>query len=256
MTTWPDELFNLIFFPHRDEKLDDLAASAEPEEWDCRHVAGSFKKSVLYNYLRYTYRRLVDENKIVVADDGSAICFNTGLVTPNQESIFLYADTNHLPDRSESWHFQGWKRKGEHDLTRFSYLPEMAHYFDDPTHLVLDCRKDLRINVDHIIADNKARFPEPFASMPDYQLQTLLKGAIDNAKERVRRNYKTAVPQYYQGRIQLLLPLCLTRPDIADLALVTQDEGAFYRVSTCLTLDMAYNNARQLARPDRDWLEP
>jgi len=23
-----------------------------------------------------------------------------------------------------------------------------------------------------------------------------------------------------------------------------------------LTLDMAYNNARQLAKPDRDWLQP
>ncbi|HII1671176.1 TPA: DUF3825 domain-containing protein [Salmonella enterica] len=30
----------------------------------------------------------------------------------------------------------------------------------------------------------------------------------------------------------------------------------FYRASTCLTLDMSYNNARLLARPDRDWLVP
>ena len=42
----------------------------------------------------------------------------------------------------------------------------------------------------------------------------------------------------------------------ADLALVVEDHVGFYRASTCLTLDMAYNNARQLARPDRDWLQP
>ena len=92
--------------------------------------------------------------------------------------------------------------------------------------------------------------------MPEYQLQTFLKGAIDNAKQRVRRNYKAAIPQYYRGRVQLLMPLCLSRPDVADLALVVDNHGAFYRAATCLTLDMAYNNARQLARPDRDWLQP
>lgn len=254
--TWPDDLFELVFFPRRDQRLDELADMAEPEEWNYRHTKCDYNKPVLFNYLRYTYRRLVEEDKIVVADDGSCICFNTGLVTPNQEPLFLYANTNHLSDRKERWHFQAWRRKGEHDLTQFDHLPEMAHYFEDPTSLIFDWRKELRVNVDHVIADNKDRFPHPFASMPEYQLQTWLKGAIDNAKERVRRNYKTAVPQYYQGKIQLLLPLCLTRADVADLALVAQDEGTFYRVSTCLTLDMAYNNARQLARPDRDWLEP
>ena len=92
--------------------------------------------------------------------------------------------------------------------------------------------------------------------MEDYGLQTFVKGAIDNAKERVLRNYKTAIPQYYRGKVQLLLPLCLGSPNIAELALVVEDHGEFYRASTCLTLDMAYNNARQLARPDRDWLMP
>lgn len=84
----------------------------------------------------------------------------------------------------------------------------------------------------------------------------ILRGAIENARERVRRNYKAAVPQYYQGRVQLLLPLCLAAPGSADLALVVERLEGFYRGSTCLTLDMAYNNARQLARPDRDWLQP
>jgi hypothetical protein len=97
--------------------------------------------------------------------------------------------------------------------------------------------------------------------MDEFALQTFLKGAIDNARERARRNYKTAIPQYYtgkgyQGRIQLLLPLCIGHPHQADLAMVVEDMGTFYRASTCLDLDMAYNNARQLARPDRDWLQP
>ena len=132
----------------------------------------------------------------------------------------------------------------------------MAHYFDDPSQLVLDGRKELRVNVEHVISENRERFPEPYLTMAEYQLQTFLKGAIDNAKQRIRRNYKTAIPQYYRGRVQLLLPLCLTKPAVADLALVVDNHDTFYRAATCLTLDMAYNNARQLARPDRDWLVP
>jgi hypothetical protein len=61
--------------------------------------------------------------------------------------------------------------------------------------------------------------------MDNYALQTFLKGAMDNAKERVRRNYKTAIPQYYRGRIQVLLPLCITNARTADLALVVEDHG-------------------------------
>lgn len=254
--TWPDEIAKLVFMPKRNERLDELAALAEPEDWDYRNTLTEFHKPVLFNYLRYTYKRLAEEEKLVLADDGSAIVFNTGLVTSTQEPIFCYCQVNRLPDRAEPWHFHAWRRKGEYDLTRFSVLPEMAQYFSDPSALVLDTRRDLRVNTEHIIMENKARFPEPYRSMADFQLQNFLNGAISSARERVRRNYKTAIPQYYKGQIQLLLPLCLTRPDVADLALVIESHETFYRAATCLTLDMAYNNARQLARPDRDWLQP
>lgn len=254
--TWPDEITKLIFMPRRDDRLDELATLAEPEDWDYRNTLNDFHKPVLFNYLKYTYKRLAEEDKIVIADDGSAIAFNTGLVTPSQVAIFCYCQKNFLQDKTTEWHFTAWRRKGEYDLTRFSTLPEMAHYFSDPSSLVLDTRRDFRINTDHIISENKERFPEPYRSMLDFQLSNFLNGAISSARERVKRNYKTAIPQYYRGQVQLLLPLCLSRPDIADLALVIESHDAFYRAATCLTLDMAYNNARQLARPDRDWLQP
>ena len=81
-------------------------------------------------------------------------------------------------------------------------------------------------------------------------------GTEAQIKDRVYRNYKTAVPQYWRGRIQLLLPLCLVQDGKADLALVVEKErdGRCYRGNTVLTLDMAYSNARLLARPDPDWL--
>lgn len=60
------------------------------------------------------------------------------------------------------------------------------------------------------------------------------------------------MPQFYGGRIQLLLPLCLTG-DKPELALTIQREDGFYAARTCLTLDMAYNNARLICRPETSW---
>ena len=55
-------------------------------------------------------------------------------------------------------------------------------------------------------------------------------------------------------RIQLLLPLCLTG-DKPELALTIQREDGFYAARTCLTLDMAYNNARLICRPETSWIK-
>ena len=136
-----------------------------------------------------------------------------------------------------------------------SYLPWRAT-LTTPRNLVFDTRLERRINAEHIIVENTDRFPPSLRQMGDYALCNLLTGAIETAIERVARNYKAAVPQFYRGRVQLLLPLCLTEPARADLALVFEKFDSHYRASTCLTLDMAYNNARLLARPDRDWLQP
>lgn len=159
-------------------------------------------------------------------------------------------------DTQPYWHFDKFHRKGEYELSKFNQLPEMAYYFDSPSKIVYDINKELVANIEHIIEDNEERFPEEYREMNNYQLQTYINGAINNAKKRVKRSYKTAVPQYYRNNIQLLIPLCLTDPKVADLALVVEDYGQMYRASTCLTLDMAINNARLIAKPDRDWLQP
>jgi Domain of unknown function (DUF3825) len=200
---WPESLFDLIFIPHIDEKLEELARLAEPEEWNYQHTQSEHAQPILYNYLHYTYRRLAEEGKIAISVDGQFISLNTGLVTANQEPIYLIGNHNHLPDARQPWHFQGWFRRGQYEMTRFSELPDMAHYFDDPSDLVevfpvdshsseFDSRMEMRCNIEHIITENKERFPQPYCDMDDYALQTFLKGAIDNARERVRRNYKTS----------------------------------------------------------------
>lgn len=79
--------------------------------------------------------------------------------------------------------------------------------------------------------------------------------------DKVKRNYKLAIPQYYtdkttnKSKIQLLLPLFLQSKDAADLALVV-DKGTYaYVGKTILTLEWAYVNSRRIVRPDVDWLK-
>ena len=253
---WPEHLFDFAYIPEMDGQLQALSELAENEDWNYHHTPSEHPYPVLYNYIHSTYRRVAEENKIALSEDGQFSCFNTGLVTANQEPLYASFEVHRVPEQ-QPWFFKGWFRRGQRELNRFPALPDLPHYFDDPTCLVLDTRKDFRVNIEHIIEDTlRDRFPEPYRSLDDYALQTVVKGAIDNAKERVRGSYKTAIPQYYRGQIQLLLPLCLLSPQRADLALVVERHETFYRAATCLTLDMAYNNARQLARPDRDWLQP
>jgi len=254
----PDYYHQFAFAPRFADNINFLAGFADPEDWKYHNtqVESDSEHPILENYIKYTYKRLAEEKKIVYSKDDKFSILNTGLVTKNQEPIYMVFEENRLPDADPYWHFFKFSRKGEYDLSKFPSLPEMAFYFDNPAKLVYDIKKELVANIEHIIQDNKERFPEPYKSMNDYQLQTYLNGAIQNAKERVKRSYKTAVPQYYRNSIQLLIPLCLTDPKIADLALVVEDYGQMYRASTCLTLDMAINNARQIAKPDRDWLQP
>lgn len=253
---FPEHFRDFVFMPKFEENIETLSTIAEPEDWGWKKAESSHDKPILRNYLAYTYRRIAEEKKIAITPDEEHACFNLGLISPAQEPIYILFNRNKLDGVSHYWHFWRFARRGEWELNKFPSLPEMAHYFDDPSCLVYDSKKELRTNIEHIISDNIERFPESLKQMNSYGLQNLVKGAIDSAVERVKRNYKTAIPQYYQGSIQLLLPLTLLEPQTADLALVVERFSDFYRGATCLTLDMAYNNARQLARPDRDWLAP
>lgn len=245
------ELLNYAWFPDFFGKIKDLETIVMNEDWDYKKKPTG-KNPILVNYIKHTFKKLYDEGK-VSAQNGYSV-FNTGLVTEKQEEVFAFFQQNKFTG-TIPWYFIGWRKASDRDLMRFSKLPEIANYFQDPIELIYDTRLDLRVNLDHIIDDNITRFPISLQSIDKSQLSVMLGGTIEDAKKRVRRNYKTAIPQYYDGKIQLLLPLCLTSKTDADLALVVERGNNVYRASTCLTLDMAINNARLIAKPDDEWLK-
>ena len=219
---FPEAFTDFVMMPRFATDIDALAALAEPEDWDYKNTPSLHPHPILRNYINYTYQRIAEEKKINVTPDEENCCLNTGLITKTQEPIFALFSKNKLPNMKPYWHFWKFARRGEWELNRFASLPEMAHYFEDPSVLVLDTRKELRTNVEHIVADNFSRFPAALQAMNAFGLQNLTTGAVESAIQRVRRNYKTAIPQYYQGSVQLLLPLALLDPAKADLSLVVE----------------------------------
>lgn len=213
-------LFKFAIIPNMTGQLESLAQLAEQEDWSYQNTRSEYSKPILFNYIHYTFMRIQEEGKIVETSDKTYCCFNTGLVTEFQEPIYMVFKPNLMDDNPIPWHFKKFAKKGDYELTKFTTLPPMANYFNDPSLLVFDTRLELRANYEHIIHANKERFSNEYQEMPIYGLQNLVKGAIESAKERVARNYKVAIPQYYRNKVQLLLPLCLNDPRNADLALV------------------------------------
>lgn len=120
--------------------------------------------------------------------------------------------------------------------------------------LLFDWHYPIDVYYKHILDDerNKSRLPKDFLNSDN--MINILNGAIDTMKKRVSANYKLAIPQYYDGKIQLLLPLCLMSDNKADVAIAVTKKDNCYQGHTCLTLDMAYNNARLIAKPENNWL--
>jgi Domain of unknown function (DUF3825) len=71
MSIWPDDLFDFAFVRNIDQRLDDLAAMAEPESWDYQSAPQERSKPILHNYLRYTYARLAEEERLSYRKMGS-----------------------------------------------------------------------------------------------------------------------------------------------------------------------------------------
>jgi len=256
------QLFEFAYFPTYDASIKFLAETlSDKEEWDFSDSSEK-KYTILRNYLEHTFRKLQQEKKISYTNDNKYACFNTGLVTDNWEEIYAFFEkyNNIHGGFTTPFCFKSFVKKSDNQfLVNFSKnIPEQADYFDKPELLIFNPRCELIPDIDHIISDNNERFPSHLRGADDAELRRQLMGAIDDVKKRVKTNYKIAIPQYYDGKIQLLLPLCLTAgsPN-ADLALVIHKiNESTYSARTCLTLKMAYNNARLIVKPQSNWLKP
>lgn len=256
-------LFTFAYFPKYDKAIEYLAENlADPEDWEFSD-ASKKNYSILKNYLEHIFRKIQAEGKVTYTNNNSHACFNTGLVTRNLEPIFACFDAFcdlHQGGKHSPYCFKAFLKESDiHFLTTFpTNHPDIADFFQKPEDLIFNPRCKLIPQLDHIIEDNLTRFPAHIQVLESNEIRRQLDGAIEEVKKRVKTNYKLAVPQFYNNRIQLLLPLNLTpgspNPDLA-LAIHKISEDT-YTARTCLTLKMAYNNARLIVKPQSVWLKP
>lgn len=257
-------LFEFAFCPKFDAKLQ-ILSKLSPESWGYRNTPSIKPLPILWNYIQHTFKRIKEEydalsllekknTKIYLI--GDKCCFNTGLYTENYESIYGLFQKNRNP--KQKWALHGFFKESDFVLKEFPEFPERANYVDDISDIIFDWRLPLRIHLDHILDDpeNYKRIPSGLREQGKEYIRMVFTGAIELAKKRLAVNFKIAVPQYYNGRVQLLIPLVLNSNGIADLALAIYRQETYYSGRTCLTLDMAYNNARLIVKPESDWLRP
>lgn len=257
-TMIPESLFEFAYCRRLEDYVADLKELAAPEDW-------GEGNAVLNNYVHHLFAKLASDYNAEATDEGKddlirvrddAACFNTGLYTEHYEDIYGLFEPNRNPG-AQPWFLVGFYKESAPRLLDIDVLPGRPRFFDDPVDLVYDFRLKIRLNKRHILEDerNLDRIPAALRA-PDQRmlLYRTFEGAVIEAERRAAANYMLAVPQYFNGRIQLLLPLCLTG-DEPELALAIQREDGYYSARTCLTLEMAYNNARLIARPETAWIK-
>ncbi|NTW28223.1 MAG: DUF3825 domain-containing protein [Coriobacteriia bacterium] len=275
-----------------ENRLQSLARLAEPERWTYRSVPDVSPLPVLEAYIRHTFERVCEQHKICESEEFS--CFNTGLLTPNQEEVFglfqvsdRFDPSQPLCSTNRKWFLTKWITSSDRRLTEFMEVPRLPTYWEDPAETVFNPYLHVQVNFDHIICENLNRFPVELGGNlgsngvplePDSEedveesedsdsenaeeadiavplaTRNALEGAMKHSIRLALRNHRVAVPQFHGNAIQLLLPLYLRDPNRPDLVLTLARQGDWYRATTIIYPDWAYQHARLLCRPNSEWL--
>ncbi|WP_081614926.1 DUF3825 domain-containing protein [Paracoccus sp. N5] len=250
---------------------------------------------ILRNYIKFTFTRLRHEGKVITGDRFAtfntglvdrfyepiyALFEKNGRATP--------------PWKWRSFCVSGQGEEGKLLARTFEPLPKAASYFANIDDLYFDAEAPFDEDLDHIVLDGirRDRYPHDFLdtyaggfSLQEYlanresylagiadrlnqndamyrRLRNRLKDAILLARKRVSWNYRAVVPQYYpkHNLMSFLLPISLSDDTKVDAALVVQsirvDGKLRYQGYTIYPLAYAYRNARLVAKPISDWLDP
>lgn len=247
-------VYNYMYWGNYNQRIQELANMALEETWNFK---GRTDYSILKNYLKYTFNKIQEEGNIL--KEKSYFIFNTGLFDKYYNQIYVRAIEDSSQDSGKR--FKDFCTKYELLLDGIVNAPQRANYFSNPDELVFDWHYKINVNFKHILEDEENRKRLPQVILKAEQPERELNGAIQESIKRVTANYKLAVPQYFNGHIQLLLPLYFENNSTPSLALVLSKvsddkNNTEYLGHTCLTMDMAYYNARLITKPESNWLLP
>ena len=263
------------------------------------YTGDSVKKSIATRTQEYRNRPFVRITSN--GCDTDELFFNTGLVTPLGHYIYAHCldkDQNAGRFQKIEWlsHEGTPKRRTLNPTLKklavsgaFHHgLPFPPNWIDEPERLLFDYRfgsiedGDIGFSYNHIHMNLQTRLPGELQGQfnrdyPFYRDMPLtysdnfkryLHAAWRRTRKYLQQNFKNAIPTYYRGKIQLLVPLFLDESDEnkASAALVlaiNEDESKhapgksqpyYYWCPTALSLDMARMNSRVITRIDATWL--
>lgn len=259
------DLFMFAYIPDWYDKLMELAELAIQEPWHFKspnYPAKNIKTPILEKYIReifrmqaITYNAATDEWQEMNAMhiSGRRACFHTGLFTQSFRPIYACFEPNKRMDSMLQWHLQGFADDNSIWLKHASPLPK-SPLSGIPERPGFNPGWTIRVNMKHILEDpeNKSRIPEELSRLKFLPL--LMETATELGRRQSMMQPGIVVPQIYRGRVQYLLPISLSDPDKTDLAMALSIMEGYYQGETCLTPQMAYQNARLLGRPTVRWL--
>ena len=154
-------------------KVEALSKLALNEKWYYGNTQKNdqSKFPILWNYLKYTFKRLCYEDKILIKIDPDRneeyAAFNTGLVDKKYEYIYALFKQNYQ-NTKYYWYLLDFVVKGE-DVGKtlvkvFNPLPQKADYFQNKIENMLydTTTGDLSCDYTHVITEHTERLPLEF----------------------------------------------------------------------------------------------
>ena len=262
----PTDLFEFAYVPDWYGQLDELAEMILPESWRFKKPTFETKNidtPILERYINLIFRKQsIDHN--TAPDTLSAqgffhienerACFHTGLYTQRYKAVYACFKRNKKQNSTLKWYFNGFCDEVSPNLKYIHPLPNKPYFPAMKNGVNFIPEWPIRVNVDHILGDeeNLERIPSKIRKAKNLPL--LLETAVELARRKSVIEPSIIVPQGYQNRLQYLLPVCLTNMVKPDLAMTLSVMDGYYLGNTCLTLEMAYLNARMIVHPIAKWL--
>lgn len=237
------------FTGYLEGSLDDLSAKADKEKWGARNT-------ILKSYIKEYFKVICSDKEtyFVLSEDKKYLCFNTGLLTPFCGDIYaIFSKNIYEKKNKKEWYFKEWATESQ-SRKIFSELPPHYNFLQSKEDVIFNPDYEITYNVEHILEENEDRFPESFRRENQFNKVSLLTGTLTLTKRKISRNHRIAVPQYYRNQLGFFLPMYFSNEE-KPIALAVAKEDNKYHVNTCLTLDMAYKNARVVGRVESSWLK-
>lgn len=174
--------------------LGTLATMVAPERWNFpgEGVGAPSRYGVLREYLTVTFHRVVEQDRVATAADGSLAAFDTGLLTPFGEDVYAVFSPN-VGDIA--WKLDGFATAGSGELgarlvATLPDLPQPASYLERVEDVVCQRGRMLILDTEALLGEQVGRLPRAFladqlADSPE--ASRLLREGVDAGSGRLGR---------------------------------------------------------------------